>query len=329
MKRQEPRQRTSSTMLIASLVSLVLSCIFLILLFILVLVLVYYSQKQNLSILKNHFVISTIFSLLVTVFSTLVGYSSIKDKIHAQVEAFEKSIRADYENIVDERDSFKERFEALNKETEDNLKWEQHKYCLARMYKVDKDIANRICNATARKLIENEGSLEQAKNSLERRYTDIQRREKLRKVMARFDSNDWNILAGCAAYHGLRKIDIKPNLDEPPNYFLFIDLRLYLEVWLVSTIGNNLSINFPIADVGATYPSTSEPNADVYKRAFVYLKRTFENRNDYLKDNLPDLYKSFTLEDINICKLFVPYIEDLEREVLNFIQNKQKIDSSN
>ncbi len=328
MNRRKSSPKNSVDQTAANLTTFIISSLGVTVFFILVLTLIYFSQKQNLSLLKDHFVVSTIISLIALFYSLRVSYDLINAKVMAELKSLEIYLTEESENLQGklndlqrEYDLLKNHSDELESKRDDNLWWKQYEYCLSRMYKIDQAITRRMEKMTVSRLLRSGESIEAAETYLEKKSEEIENKSKLSEVINKFDKKAWNSLATCAVSHALKNIhDANISLDDLPNYYMFIDFRLYLEAWLVSRVE---SLVYPrIEDIGATYPSSDEPQVHPYKEAFLFLKKSFGSEK-ILKCCIPETTLcNLTESDIETCKLLVPYVEELEASVISFIQNK-------
>ena len=272
--------------------------------------------------LDDNFILNNLISFGLPCASLLVSFEIIKEVIQEEIKALENELGADHE----EMENLKNRNQELEKSSDSNLRQEQHKYYLARAYVADQEMINQVrldvLSSPTHKIPYK--NLQDAKNHLKSIYSNREDRRKLRSAITRVNKKSWIMLASSAAMYALEieEGDEAQLSNDPVKYRLFLDLYLYLNAWLVSSIDNDAAIAIPympVEDINLHYPTEDTPEINVYERAFEFLIKVF-NKGLYAK--LISESQIVTQDDIEACKKVSIYLNELIIRLNYFHQEK-------
>ena len=246
------------------------------------------------------------------------GFDMIKELIAAEIEGLEKNLPK-HEEISD----LKKQISDWQVSSESNLIKEQHLSYLARAYVVDEKISKQFnwINLTLQPYSNDFDNSKEFHEHLEKRFYNNEMRGKLRAVVISIKEKSWIQLATFAARHALciKKEDINL-LKTEPEYFLFLDIYLYLYAWLVSSIDNDFATPtryMPVKDIGLRYPTEESPDIDAYNKAFYCLIKLFET-GDFV--NRFSRIQELTEEQKETCKEISVYLTELMIRIKEFNQ---------
>ena len=273
----------------------------------------------------------TSIGLVIAIAALLLGflfvYDRIKDKISKEINAFETNL------LHDEANPLQKQIKNLEADNDTNIKKNQELYYLACLFITNGEnneeknqiILDRVKNEVCRdkyKLY----SHKQIKDDLAKIYADRNSNTNLRAAITTINDKSWRALAASAARKSLGiKRDDYQQLKNDKNYLLFLDIYVFLSVWLVSSIDNNVATAMPympVKSIRLNYTTEVEvsPDIDAYERAFSYLAKRFDD-GSFVK--VVDEIQIFTVEQVNTFKKISIYLNQLIKMLQELNQHSQ------
>ncbi len=276
---------------------------------------------------KENFAFNTLLPIGVTFAGLLISFDLTKEIVNKEVRTLEQHLTIDH----DELEELRRRNKELEDSMDSRLRQEQQKYYLARAYIADNESMDWISFERQTHYIHQSQykNTDEAKSFLQRIYFNRQSRRKLQLAIAKIESQSWVNLASDAAVVALEEegADEKRLNNDPLMNHFFMDIYLYLDAWLVSSIDNDVSpiLPFmPIEDIGFHYPSSEKPDLEAYKRAFNFLVEVFDRG---MFDQLISDVQVLTKEEVETCRAITLYLNELLIRINDFANSRHSQNS--
>lgn len=160
---------------------------------------------------------------------------------------------------------------------------------------------------------------------LKKRFANEQIRKKLGVVITSIKEESWNLLATASTldtfnFDSENSVH-REELENGRKLLFCQDIYVYLSVWLVSSIDNNIPgamPYMPVKVIGLHYPDTKAPDINAYEIALSYLIKAFDQGNFVM--NFSHI-QELSPEQIKICKEISPYLKKLIQMLKDFVRD--------
>ena len=257
----------------------------------------------------------------------ILGFDMIKEVIQKEVKALERQFPK-HEEVSEKKkriEDLEKEVKTLKKNKDINIIKELRLSVLAYLYSENLSNREKIKSIVVKEYSDQfPNGYEEVDPGLKKRFTDDRSRRSLSAAIRIIKEDSWNKLAASAALYALNPND-KLASDTigigKPGYHLFQDIFIYLYVWLVNRIDNNMTranSYILVQDIGLRYFTPEQsPDIEKYESAFLYLKVAFD-KGEFVKSikKIQELTpeQSLSPEQIEICRQEVPlyFIELIE-----------------